>query len=91
MIGMFFRVIDEQDFTEEIPVPKTNDTLLALAAELSSQRVTDQLFVQKDIRGFEKEFFYVIKPNEKRLWHKAIAHLDVNEFDDAMLRVGRNN
>jgi len=91
MIGMFFRVIDEQDFTEEIPVPKTNDTLLALAAELSSQRVTDQLFVQKDIRGFEKEFFYVIKPNEKRLWHKAIAHLDVNEFDDAMLRTGGIN
>ena len=91
MIGMFFRVIDEQDFTEEIPVPKPDDTLLALAAELSSQRITDQLFVQKDIRGFEKEFFYVIKPNEKRLWHKAIARLDVNEFDDAMLRAGRNS
>lgn len=91
MIGMFFRVIDEQDFTEEIPVPKPDDTLLALAAELSSQRITDQLFVQKDIRGFEKEFFYIFKPNEKRLWHKAIAHLDVNEFDDAMLRAGRVN
>lgn len=88
MIGMFFRVIDEQDFTEEIPVPKPDDTLLALAAELSSQRITDQLFVQKDIRGFEKEFFYIFKPNEKRLWHKAIAHLDVNEFSDAMLRAG---
>jgi len=91
MIGMFFRVIDEQDFTEEIPVPKPDDTLLALAAELSSQRITDQLFVQKDIRGFEKEFFYIFKPNEKCLWHKAIAHLDVNEFDDAMLRAGRND
>lgn len=91
MIGMFFRVINEQDFTEEIPDPKIDDTLLALAAELSSQRITDRLFVQKDVRGFEKDFFYVIKPNEKRLWHKAIARLDVNEFDDAMLRVGRDN
>ena len=91
MIGMFFRVIDEQDFTEEIHVSQTDNNLLALATKLSSQRITDQLFVQKDIRGFEKEFFYVIKPNEKRLWHKAIAHLDVNEFDDAMLRVGRNS
>lgn len=91
MIGMFFRVIDEKDFTEEIHFPKTDDTMLALAAKLSSQRITDLLFVQKDIRGFEKDFFYVIKPNEKRLWHKAIAHLDVNEFDDAMLRTGRNN
>ena len=91
MIGMFFEVIDEKDFTEEILVRQTDDNLLALAAKLSSQRITDQLFVQKDIRGFEKDFFYVIKPNEKRLWHKAIAHLDVNEFDDAMLRAGRSN
>ena len=90
MIGMFFRVIDEQDFTEEIHVSQTDNNLLALATKLSSQRITDRLFVQKDIRGFEKEFFYIFKPNEKRLWHKAIAHLDVNEFDDAMLRAGRN-
>lgn len=88
MIGMFFRVIDEKDFTEEIHVSQTDNNLLALATKLSSQRITDQLFVQKDIRGFEKEFFYVFKPNEKRLWHKAIAHLDVNEFSDAMLRAG---
>ncbi len=91
MIGMFFRVINEKDFTEEILVSQTDDNLLALATKLSSQRITDRLFVQKDIRGFEKEFFYIFKPNEKRLWHKAIAHLDVNEFDDAMLRVGRND
>ena len=91
MIGVFFRVIDEKDFAKEILVSRTDDNLFALATKLSSQRITDQLFVQKDIRGFEKDFFYVIKPNEKRLWHKAIAHLDVNEFDGAMLRAGRNN
>lgn len=90
MIGMFFRVIDEKDFTEEILFSQTDDNLLSLATKLSSQRITDRLFVQKDIRGFEKEFFYIFKPNEKRLWHKAIAHLDVNDFDDAMLRAGRN-
>ena len=88
MIGMFFRVIDEKDFAKEILVSRTDDNLFALATKLSSQRITDQLFVQKDVRGFEKNFFYVIKPNEKRLWHKAIAHLDVNEFSDAMLRAG---
>ena len=91
VIGMFFKVIDEKDYTEEILVSKTDNNLLALATKLSSQRITDKLFVQKDIRGFDKEYFYVIKPNEKRLWHKAIAHLDVNEFDDAMLRAGRND
>lgn len=88
MIGMFFKIIDENEYTEEIPTPKTDNKLFTLATKFSSQRITDQLFVQKDIRGFEKDFFYIIKPNERRLWHKAIAHLDVNEFADAILRTG---
>lgn len=90
-IGMLFRVVDEKDFVSEYELSECDNPLLASAINLSSTRITDQLFVQKDIRGFEKEFFYVFKPNEKRLWHKAIAHLDVNEFDDAMLRAGRNS
>lgn len=91
IIGMYFKVIDEKDFVDKILYPKTDSSLLTMAIQLSSQRITDQLFVQKDIRGFDKEFFYIFKPNEKRLWHKAVAHLDVNEFDDAMLRAGRNS
>ena len=55
---------------------------------LSPTKLTEQLFVQKDIRGFEKDYFYIIKPNERRLWHKAIAHIDVNEFADAMFKAG---
>lgn len=90
-IGMLFKVVDENDFVCEYNLSECDDPLLAAAINLSSARITDQLFVQKDIRGFEKEFFYIFKPNEKRLWHKAIAHLDVNEFDDAMLRAGRDN
>lgn len=89
-IGMLFKVVGEKDFVNEYELSECDNPLLSAAIKLSSTRITDQLFVQKDIRGFEKEFFYVFKPNEKRLWHKAIAHLDVNEFDDAMLRAGRN-
>lgn len=88
IIGMYFRVIDEKEFTKEI-VPRNDNIVSSIMTILSSEKITDELFVQKDIRGFEKDFFYIFKPNEKRLWHKAIAHLDVNEFDDAMLKVGR--
>ena len=90
-IGMLFKVVDEKDFVSEFELSPCENPLLSVAINLSSMRITDQLFVQKDIRGFEKEFFYIFKPNEKRLWHKAIAHVDVNEFDDAMLRAGRNS
>lgn len=88
IIGMFFKIINESEYHENIVFTKTDDNLLPLIIRLSSECLTEQLFVQKDVRGFEKDFFYIFKPNEKRLWHKAIAHLDVNEFDDAMLRAG---
>ena len=56
--------------------------------KIASGSITDQLFVKKDIRGFERNGFYIIKPNMYRLWHPAIARLDVEEFADAMMRAG---
>lgn len=90
VIGMYFKVIDESMFIDEVVFTSDNENLLPIIIALTSEKLTDALFVQKDVRGFEKEYFYIFKPNEKRLWHKAVAHLDVNEFDDAMLSVGRN-
>jgi len=90
VIGMYFKVIDENMFINDIVYTSDNEDLLPTIIALTSQKLTDALFVQKDVWGFEKEYFYIFKPNEKRLWHKAIAYLDVNEFDDAMLRVGRD-
>ena len=87
---MYFKVIDESLFIGEIIFVSDHENLLPTIIALTSNKLTDALFVQKDVRGFEKEYFYIFKPNEKRLWHKAIAYLDVNEFDDAMLRVGRS-
>lgn len=91
MIGMFFKVINKSDYRDDIIfVQDTNKALIGLLTNISSQKITNRLFVLKDIRGFERDYFYIFKPNERRLWHKAIAHLDVNEFDDAMLKTGRN-
>ena len=82
IIGMFFKIIDEKDFQEEIVFKDAKNNLqLKLITSLSSERITEQLFVQKDVRGFEKEYFYIFKPNEKRLWHKAIAQLDVYQLE----------
>lgn len=91
IIGMLFKIIDEKDYQSDIVLFNEDNALsLSLLIKLSSRQITDQLFVQKDIRGFNKDSFYIYKPNERRLWHRAIAHLDVNEFDDAMLKVGRD-
>jgi hypothetical protein len=94
IVGMFFKLVPVTKFKEEIVwIDKRNSdsSVIATLVKLSSEKITDKLFVQKDIRGFEKDVFYIFKPNEKRLWHKAIGYLDLNEFADAILIAGRDS
>jgi len=62
--------------------------LQRLANNLSISQITNtedhtkNLFIQKDIKGFEKNSFYIIKPNEYKCWHRAIAWYDVAEFKE---------
>lgn len=87
IVGMFFKVADERKDEEEIVwEDKSDDNLLSKLHSLGCRQITESLFMQKDVRGFERDGFYIIKPNEKRLWHKAVAYLDAEEFADAMLR-----
>ena len=59
--------------------------LQALLLTLSVENLSDQLYLRKDIRGFEQDGFYIIKPCDLRLWHKAVAYVDVQEIVDAIL------
>lgn len=92
IIGMFFKMIPIDKYSNSITwEDKQNKDIevLSLLTSISSEKVTDSLFVRKDLRGFEKQYFYIFKPNEKRLWHQAIGYWDVNEFAEAMLKQGR--
>lgn len=66
------------------------EVLNRLATNLSISQITDNedptknLFIQKDIKGFEENSFYIIKPNEYKCWHKAMAWYDVAEFKEAI-------
>jgi hypothetical protein len=93
IIGMFFKVVPESKYKQDITwTDKQNDEsdVVQTIIALSSEKITDKLFIQKDIRGFQKDYFYIFKPNEKRLWHKAVGYLDVYEFADAILKMGRD-
>lgn len=71
---------------------KTNEqqVLNKLASNLSISQITNtndaehNLFIQKDIKGFENNSFYIIKPNEYKCWHRAMAWYDVGEFREAI-------
>ncbi|MDR2027350.1 MAG: SAM-dependent methyltransferase [Prevotellaceae bacterium] len=94
IVGMFFKVISAQEYRDDIIwINRQADVsgLFRTIIQLGATKITDQLFIQKDIRGFEKEYFYVFKPNEKRLWHRAVGYLDINGFAEAILKAGRDN
>lgn len=92
VIGMLFKVFDEEKYEKDIIIEnrQNESAIIKFFTKLGIQKITEQLFVQKDLRGFDKDLFYIFKPNEKRLWHKAIGYLDVNEFADAILKAGRD-
>lgn len=61
------------------------DTMERFLLSLSIEKLSDNLYLRKDVRGFEPAGFYIVKPNEQRLWHPAIAYVDVEEFANAIL------
>ncbi|WMX15267.1 N-6 DNA methylase [Aureispira sp. CCB-E] len=90
IIGLFFKVVSQKQNINSIETSGMSDNaILSMLLSLGIHKVTDRLFIQKDIRGFEEDGFYIIKPNEYKLWHKGIAHLDLNEFKNAILMAGK--
>jgi hypothetical protein len=55
-----------------------------LTKTLSVSRISKEIFIQKDIKGFEENSFYIIKPNEYKCWHKALAWYDSSEIKEAI-------
>lgn len=59
--------------------------LTSFLLSVTASNISENLYLRKDIRGFEKDGFYLVKPAEERLWHPAIAHVDVQEFADSII------
>lgn len=97
-IALNFVFLDKKP-KKRIIYPGKNDekeVLKRLANNLSVEQITDNqdptknLFVQKDIKGFESNSFYIIKPNEYKCWHRAIAWYDIAEFKEAIQKAELN-
>ena len=91
-IAMNFVFLDEKPSERIIYSEKKDEkqVLESLANTLSISQITNakdaehNLFIQKDIKGFEKNSFYIIKPDEYKCWHRAMAWYDVAEFKEAI-------
>lgn len=93
-ITMNFTVLDEkpQNFEQIEFVNEVTDekklfqklSTLSISKIASSTDSEFNLFIQKDIKGFEENSFYIIKPKEYKCWHRAMAWYDVAEFKEAI-------
>lgn len=83
MIGVFFKVGEKPVKTdgEKQWIAEKNSKLMDLLVKLSKSRVSPTLVYQRDVVGFEKDGFYVIKTNEARLWHRSIAYQDADKIE----------
>jgi hypothetical protein len=82
-IGIYFKVLKKKP---EASITWHKEDRIQNFLKFSGDHSLEKLFIQKDIKGFEADGFYVIKPNEYKNWHKAIGYLDFYEFDDAILK-----
>jgi N-6 DNA Methylase len=76
-------VISQSEPNEVIewkPQIENQEIILRRFIGLGFEEQASNLYIQKDIKGFNDSSFYVIKPNEYKVWHEAIAYLDLNEF-----------
>jgi hypothetical protein len=87
-IAMNFKLLDKKpenqivysDNKEETKVFEIFANKLSISQETNTANPAENLFIQKDIKGFEANSFYIIKPNEYKCWHRAMAWYDVAEF-----------
>ncbi len=57
---------------------------VSISKFMSSTDPTKNIYIQKDIKGFEENSFYIIKPNEYKCWHRAMAWYDVAEIKEVI-------
>jgi N-6 DNA Methylase len=69
---------------------KKTDILFKLM-EIGEEKIANVFYKQRDIRGFNNSSFYLVKTNQYKNWHPAIAYGDLAEFIDAMLDTGRKH
>lgn len=63
-----------------------NTKALELLASFGFQKVSNELFIQKDVKTLKKNSFSILKLNQYKYWHKAIARIDTLEISEAMLQ-----
>ena len=72
----------------EIKTLKNKSEISFFIKDLSIVELTKTLYIQKDIKGVNRNSFFIIKPNERKCWHLATA---ISDFEDFNFDSKKNN
>jgi hypothetical protein len=86
MIAIQFKIVQNQpDKIFNYRKDEKQLEILKMLSVVAFEEITDKVFIQKDVKIINKKSFWVIKPNEYKCWHEAVAYLDLDEFIPALL------
>lgn len=89
-VAMNFKIVDRPpNIKDRIIIKQVEDKekiLSAYAKNTSIYKLTNMIYLQRDVKGFEDDSFYLIKPNEYKCWHKAVARMDLAEFIEQFMK-----
>ena len=87
-IGFHFKITKRPDTNERIIFVKDEgvEEMVNTIGELGYHKLSKDLYIRQDIRGFNRTSFYVIKPNQRKSWHKAVAYADLSEFIESLVK-----
>jgi hypothetical protein len=91
VVGVNFKIVEKKP-SHIIHVYKDkNVNELFDLLKIGEEKITDIFFKQRDIRGFNETSFYIVKPNQYKNWHPAMAYGDLSEFVEAMMQAEMPN
>lgn len=87
-IGFHFKIIGKPDTDQRVFFIKNADAaeMINRIGDLGYHKLSKDLYIRQDIRGFNRNSFYVIKPNQRKSWHKAVAYADLSEFIESLVK-----
>lgn len=85
--SIFELVICDDKPLEDVWILDNIDENKDLMTKFMINRTNDLFYQIKDVVNFEENSFFIIKTNEYKNWHPAIAQIDLSEIIEEMLSV----
>lgn len=83
--SIFELIICEEEPTKRITIMENVSNNKKLISRFMVNKTNDMFYQIKDVINFEEKSFFIIKTNEYKNWHPAMAQIDLAEVIDEML------